>query len=332
MQLFFDESGDFDPPRSGRQKFSFVVGILVPEIASSKLKHDFDWLVGQLGSAQFRNGEPKGSLLTLEQRWLLLEILKANEKVMLVPISVNLSASDPALIAGAPEKIRLLIESNLATPSEFMPLRERQNLAKRFGRLSVPVLLRLVSYGIAVLKGIEAIVCRYYCEQFHRDYDPIVVTFDRVVRSGSREELVFVAALPGWISNWSQRMPMRIPPTLDESHPLLARYGKRESGQWRLDLQRMLSGKIGFESSRSTWQVQLADFVANTWSQTLSDYEGRRGCRNLFRDLYRKSALPEETPLGVVAATDRTEVVSAPEQLEVFARIARSQSKILPCS
>jgi len=75
----------------------------------------------------------------------------------------------------------------------------------------------------------------------------------------------------------------------------------------------------------------MADFVANTWAQTLADHDFKRGFHSLFRDLHRKNALPDEAPLGVVAPTDRTEVVPAPEYLEVFARMAAGLPKILPC-
>jgi len=94
---------------------------------------------------------------------------------------------------------------------------------------------------------------------------------------------------------------------------------------------KMLKGKIFFEDSKSQWLLQLADFAANTWAQTIGDYDGRNGFQGLFPDLYRKSALPDATPIGVVAPTDKTEVVSAPEYLEVFARMAHGLRKILPC-
>jgi len=92
----------------------------------------------------------------------------------------------------------------------------------------------------------------------------------------------------------------------------------------------MLGGKVFFKDSKVTWQIRLADFVVNTWSRSIGDYEGKAGFQTLFPDLCRKSALPAETPLGVVAPTDRTEIVSAPEYLEVFASMAHGLWKILP--
>ena len=65
MQLYFDESGDFNPSRSGRPKFSFVVGIIIPEMAAENLKSDFTWLVWQLSASEFVKGEPKDSRVTL---------------------------------------------------------------------------------------------------------------------------------------------------------------------------------------------------------------------------------------------------------------------------
>jgi hypothetical protein len=46
VQLYFDESGDFNPTRRDGQRFSFVVRVIVPETAADALKADFDWFVG----------------------------------------------------------------------------------------------------------------------------------------------------------------------------------------------------------------------------------------------------------------------------------------------
>jgi hypothetical protein len=331
MQIYFDESGDFTPSNPSHPKFCFVVGVIIPEIATDSLRNDFDWFVNQLSLVECERGEPKGYLLSLANRRVLLEILKAHKEVMLVPISVNLAYDDPQFFASAPAKIRALIEGNLHIESTSTTLHDRAQLARRIGRLSAPVLVRLVAYGIAVLKAVEAIACRYHCQLFHSTYDPINVIFDRVVRAGAREELVLREVLFGWIANWTRTTPIRIPPDLEESHPLLRLYGNKVSDRWVFDLDKMLGNKILFEDSRRAWQIQLADFVANTWSQALGDHGLQRGFHVLFLDLFRKSALPAETPLGVVAPTDRTEVVSAPQFLEVFARMAIGESKILPC-
>jgi hypothetical protein len=332
VQIFFDESGDFNTASTGNYKFAFVVGIILPDRAVAPLKVDFDWFVKELSANEFDRGEPKGSLLSLAHRKVLMQILKAHSDVMLIPVSVNLGFDDPSFFETGPAKVQGLIESNLHTDSDYMTKPERARLAKHFGNLSAPVLARLVSYGIAALKAVEAIASRYHCEEFHSDYDPITITFDRTGRPENREELVLEDSLFGWITNWSRTVPLRMHSSLDESHPLLTKYGKRASdGRWTFDLNKMLRGKIFFEDSKRQWLLQLADFAANTWAQTIANYEGKIGFRELFPDLYRKSVLPDTTPLGVVAPTDKTEIVAAPEYLEIFARMAQGLRKILPC-
>ena len=103
------------------------------------------------------------------------------------------------------------------TDSDYMTVAERALLAKHFGRLSPPVLVRLVSYGIAVLKSIEAIASRYHCDQFDSEYDPITITFDRTGRPRNREELVLETSLFGWVANWSRTVPLRMHPSLGQS-------------------------------------------------------------------------------------------------------------------
>ena len=261
MQIYFDESGDFNTALKADYKFAFVVGIILPDRALQRLKGDFDWFLGQLSSNEFRRGEPKGALLSLAHRRVLLEILKAHSDVMLIPLSVNLGFDDPSFFETAPARIRSLIETNLQTESPFMTVAERAVLAKRFGRLSAPVMARVVSYGIAVLKAIESIACRYYCDQFHPDYDPITLTFDRTGRHRNREELLLEDSLFGWITHWSRTVPLRIPTSLDESHPFLAKYGERKSERWTINLNKMLRRKILFEDSKLngqfSWRTSL---------------------------------------------------------------------------
>jgi hypothetical protein len=162
-----------------------------------------------------------------------------------------------------------------------MTVEERKLLARRIGRLSRPVLVRLISYGIAVLKAVEAIACRYFCECFYSSYEPIHVIFDKTVSSGTREELVLRDALFGWIEQWTHRAPLKIPANLGESHPLVCLYARKESERWVFDLRKMSGGKISFEDSRHAWQFQMADFVANTWAQTLADHDLKRGFHSL---------------------------------------------------
>jgi hypothetical protein len=331
MQIYFDESGDFRPVTLGTEKFCFILGVIVPETSMHQLKTDFDLFVGKLSRNEFLNREPKGSRLSLEHRRLLLEILEAHRNVSIIPISVNLGCNDASYYSAAPLRIRSLIESNLHIESTYMTTPQRAEFAKRIGKLSSVALTRLISYLIAVLKSVEAIASRYHCKQFHGSYKPITVTFDHIGKTGGREELILKDGIFGWIDHWSRRMPLKRDASVDESHPLFALYGDKKEGQLVFDLKKMLDGKIDFADSKLVWQIQLADFLANTLSETIKDYSGSRGYRPLFRHLYRKSALPNSTPVGVVGLTDDPSAVAAPSYLDIFLRMIGRDTKSLPC-
>ena len=136
MQIYFGESGDFKPVDVGTEKFCFVVGLIVPETSIKRLEANFDLFVSKLPQSVFASGEPKGKLLSIPQRKLLLEILSGHPDVLLVPVSVNLGYSGGPFLSTAPAKIRALMESNLASESSDMTKSQRAELAKQFGNLS----------------------------------------------------------------------------------------------------------------------------------------------------------------------------------------------------
>jgi hypothetical protein len=90
LQIYFDESGDFNTASRAGYKFAFVVGVSLPDRALAGFKTHFDWFVGQLQANEFDQGEPKGSLLSLARRKMFMEILKSHRDVMLIPVSMNL--------------------------------------------------------------------------------------------------------------------------------------------------------------------------------------------------------------------------------------------------
>jgi hypothetical protein len=58
----------------------------------------------------------------------------------------------------------------------------------------------------------------------------------------------------------------------------------------------MLKGKILFQDSKTQWLIQLADFAANTWAQTIGEYEGQNGfSRALPRIVLKKRASRRDT-------------------------------------
>src|ERR1700733_12885648 len=98
MEIYFDESGTFQLPIPKAENLSFVMGVIIPEESADRLKDDCEWFEKQLASSEMSQGEPKGKLLTLNHRRVLLEILKKNRDVMLIPVTVNLGCNEPAFL------------------------------------------------------------------------------------------------------------------------------------------------------------------------------------------------------------------------------------------
>jgi hypothetical protein len=330
MEIYFDESGDFRAAAPGMADLAVVMGIIIPQTSLSRLKSDFDWFEAQLDSKEHKNGEPKGSLLTVNHRALLLQILHSHSDVMLVPVTLNIGNDDPEFLITAPSKIRRLIESNLGTETVGMTVQERNDLARQFGNLGPSGISKILAYAIGVFRSIEAIAQYYHCPRFHSTYNPIDFTFDRSGRHDNREELVFKAALSGYLSNWSAKLPLAAAQEIRTTHPFSNQYCRIKSGQMVIDLAKMLSGHIHFADSRMVWQVRLADFFANTWLRVLSDHDGRSGYRALFRDLNRKTVLRGDHLLGIAALANETHCVPAPSRFEIFRRMVLSDTKLVP--
>jgi len=231
MHAYFDESGTFQPVPEGSVNFSYVVGIVVPDGSVGSLKSSFDWFESQLPASEKRDGEPKGSRLSRRSCEVLLEIMKSHRDVILIPVTVNMGANSPDFMESAPKKISEVIQGNLGQESSYMPVARRRELAKQIANLSAPVLFRILTYAIAVQRTVEAITLRYACETFHRDYNPISVTFDRVTKAKGREQIVFEDSVFGYITNWSASVPLRIHPSITLEHPFGS--SLREPGRWQ---------------------------------------------------------------------------------------------------
>ena len=68
IRVFLDETGEFRPCAVGKHELSSVFALIVPELASDPLRHDFSKFVSTLPRGAFVNGEPKGNRLTFDRQ------------------------------------------------------------------------------------------------------------------------------------------------------------------------------------------------------------------------------------------------------------------------
>ena len=75
MLFYFDEAGDFNPPKFDEHRCSVYVGLVVPETIEFSVRHAFEVFCRGLKSTEKTpTGEPKGSQLQLNSRERFFEI------------------------------------------------------------------------------------------------------------------------------------------------------------------------------------------------------------------------------------------------------------------
>jgi hypothetical protein len=331
LEVYFYGSGQFGAPNPGEDGLAVVLGVIIPENHKEALHRDFLSFVENLPKDCFRNGEPKGHLLSAEHYWMLATILNAHPGIMFVPVTVNNSSLLRSEIESWPAELRQILDRKGGECLYDKMRSEVQELAKRCGNLSIDQLNRLFTYTVAVREAIKGIALFYHCKTYYQLYSPIRLFLDRTVKANSREELVFKEMVFIWVtSNW---MVTTIQQIHTEAHPFIQTYGTNLDGEPALDVSKMIRGNIEFAVSRTRWQIQLADMLAAAWINILRDDRNTRGYLPVFRILQRYSTRPKDQPLGIIGFVKRSSsaLAAAPARFEIFRRISTDEGKILPC-
>ncbi|MGD0384211.1 MAG: hypothetical protein ABSA77_11860, partial [Thermoguttaceae bacterium] len=96
MNFYFDESGDFRPDDDGVQRVGIVAGITIPESAVSEIFAKFDLFVETLAQSAFKKGEPKGNLLTYDERRRFAQMIAGNKKIVVTPAMLDIGSMNRA--------------------------------------------------------------------------------------------------------------------------------------------------------------------------------------------------------------------------------------------
>src|SRR5713226_5233603 len=92
MKFYFDESGDFRLDDDGVQRIGIVAGITIPESAEAEVFARFDEFVATLSSSAFKKREPKGNLLTYEERRRFAQMIAENDKIVVTPAMLDIAS------------------------------------------------------------------------------------------------------------------------------------------------------------------------------------------------------------------------------------------------
>jgi hypothetical protein len=268
MNFYFDESGDFRLDNDGVRRVGIVAGITIPESAEAEVFAQFDAFVATLFSSAFKKGEPKGNLLSFEERTRFAQMIADNDKVVVTPAMLDIASINRAKKDVRGDIVRRM--RNLAEQCIHETLREEtQLLANRFGNLSDNQALRLGSVAYCIKRAFEQTIILLGGKEYFDCWNQMRFVIDRVqVRQGSREELVFKWTMLGWLEGWSRKNPtMTIKEIHTEEHPLIKKFSTDDD---RCDLAKIYRDNLRYQCSSESKGIQIADMTASIISHAVN--------------------------------------------------------------
>jgi hypothetical protein len=261
MKFYFDESGDFRLDDDGIQRVGIVAGITVPESVEAEVFDRFDEFVATLSPSAFNKGEPKGNLLTYEERRRFARMIAKSDKLVVTPAMLDIASLNRAKKHVRDDVVRRM--RDLAEQCVHDTLREETHLlAKQFNNLSDNQSLRLGSVAYCIKRAFEQTIILLSGKEYFDCWEQMRFEIDAVqVRPGNREELVFKWTMLGWLQGWSQKNPtMIITEIHTDDHPLIKNYSTTDD---KFDLNKIYKDNLYYQRSSESKGLQIADMAAS---------------------------------------------------------------------
>lgn len=291
MLFFYDESGDFKPSgKRDRHKCAVVCGIVVPDLLVDRVRSDYATFVSSLRSEETIRGEPKGHLLSDNNRFLFCEILNGYPPVLLTPKIVDL-----AMEAAEGERVRATVFRALENAAEAFiydgPRRSMRLLSRQWRNLSDCQALRLLTLASCFWESLQHSVLFHSNAKYDACWDSLAFYVDAVrLDSGARENALFRTLIMAWLAAWSSDRPLiTIGEIHTPEHPLVRRF-RRADGKY--DIGSMLRGNVKFSDSAHSWGLQVADIASSIIYQAAHDLQNHGGRLGLFRKLMANCPYP----------------------------------------
>ena len=261
MNFYFDESGDFRCDDDGAQRVGVVAGITIPESAQGDVFAEFDQFVKTLARPAFKKGEPKGNLLTYDERTQFAQMIAGNKKIVVTPAILDIGSIHRAKKDVRGDMVRRMRE--LAGQCVHATMKaEVRLLANQFKNLSDNQSLRLGSVAYCIKRAFEQTIILLSGEEYSDCWDQLRFEIDPVqMRRGSREEQVFKWTMLAWLQGWSEKSPtMLITEIHTEAHPLIKNYSTDND---KFDLTKIYRDNLHYPRSSESKGLQIADMAAS---------------------------------------------------------------------
>lgn len=261
MKFYFDESGDFRLDDQAVVPVGIVVGITIPESAEPEVLTRFDDFIATLAPSAFKKGEPKGHLLTLQDRTRFAEMIAANHRIVVTPTILDIASINRANLDVRRMMVRRIRE--LAEQCVYDTMRDEADLlARQFKNLSENQSLRLCSVAYCIKRAFEQTIFLMSGKEFFHCWNEMRFEIDPVnIQQDNREQMVFKWAMLGWLQGWSQQSPtMLIKEIHTSDHPLIQHYSTADD---KFDLNKIYKDNLHYPRSSASKGLQIADMACS---------------------------------------------------------------------
>jgi len=324
MLFYFDEAGDFNPPKANEHKCAVSVGLIVPETEELSVRHAFEVFCRGLKPAEkTARGEPKGSLLQLSSRDRFFDVLNAFPDVKIVPATIDLAESAKFLNNHAPHGMRVRFYEHAERCIHLTMQEQVRLLGRQFGNISFQQMLWMLTLTSCVKRTIEHMVIFLSGQEFWSCYERMSFTVDKVgTAAGSRVEQLLDFFLFSWIAAWSLQEPISfIKEIHTQDHPFVKKYDTPGG----VDLTKLMRGNIRYESSETCWGLQMADIVANTLYGVVHDLNNSSGMLPFWKRIMKNCHCGPAIGPGLIVADNAEAGESKPPlnlpKYSIFSRI-----------
>lgn len=288
MYFYVDESGDFAvPEHSGVHRTAVAMSVAISDLVHDRLRADFQSIVATLDSSEFRDGEPKGSLMSPVHLNNFCDMLARYDGISITPVTLDLSSianvGAEYVHQGMHERLRDQVHLMIYPGGKEMI----NLLASQWRKLDPSQTLRIYSWAYCIHEALHHAIIFLSNRGHESCWETIRVEIDRVqVSPNSREERVFSFMVMGWLAGWSRSRPF---PLVEEihtaSHPFVRLYDTEDG----INITKLMFGNIHWVNSAESWGVQLADIAAYIVSRATYALDDRDGSISLYGSLMRSS-------------------------------------------
>jgi hypothetical protein len=272
MKFYFDDSGSFSVTQSAPH---VMLGVLIPDVKEKEFLNFYSTFIKTLEPEEFKDDEPKGSLLKDSSRKRLFQYLSSNPWIRIATSVSDSEFNNEKQIQGYRiEQVKLYeadFKNGLANkvPPDLAQLQSDLLEATKGGKGGISD-VQFVK-GLLLFSCVQALlqdsITTYEDAIYDSSWRKFDITFDR-------QDKNIITKMEKWINKefmhfiQEHSVPFVVPDSWSiRQHPFMSSF--RDGSNNRLVLNAIFKDRFQFEDSKSSPGLQYADWISNTVRQVV---------------------------------------------------------------